>query len=88
MNENTSLQTTAQTGLVNLPRDRVQEWHDQLARDIATRKITEATAQTYRRGLQRFADWFHTRASSGVLPDRKIVRTWVDELSAAADRAA
>lgn len=85
MNETTALQMTVQTGLAKLPSARVQEWHDQLACDVAARTITQATAQTYRRGLQRFADWFQARASSGALPDRKIVRAWIDELSAATD---
>lgn len=69
--------------LATKPADRVAEWSAQLDADISSRKISSATAQTYRRGLRKFTEWMQGQAATGALPDRKIVRAWVDELSTA-----
>lgn len=55
--------------------DAVSLWHDALDLRTRTQELTKATANTYKKGLQKFTDWLQVHQVASISPD--IIREWI-----------
>lgn len=60
--------------------DLLGGWHQHLAREVAAGQMASDTAETYRRGLEKFRQWGDAKIADGAQLDRLAVLEWIAEM--------